>query len=143
MYCFFLSVRLPPRSTRTDTLFPYTTLVRSLVGGEPDRDDVAAAGDRRDERIVAEVPEIACKTLKIVVAHRLIGEGEDMVIEPCGAQFGNGFGRERSREVEPGHARAARLAARDDRQRHRAMLRRRGGGVNGWRELRGAGSRVY
>src|SRR3546814_2938422 len=24
----------PPRSTRTDTLFPYTTLFRSLVGGQ-------------------------------------------------------------------------------------------------------------
>src|SRR3546814_13608993 len=28
--CFlFLMIRRPPRSTRTDTLFPYTTLVRS------------------------------------------------------------------------------------------------------------------
>src|SRR3546814_860391 len=27
---FFLMIRLPPRSTRTDTLFPYTTLFRSL-----------------------------------------------------------------------------------------------------------------
>src|SRR3546814_16212448 len=26
---FFLMTRLPPRSTRTDTLFPYTTLFRS------------------------------------------------------------------------------------------------------------------
>src|SRR3546814_7922857 len=26
---FFLMIRLPPRSTRTDTLFPYTTLCRS------------------------------------------------------------------------------------------------------------------
>src|SRR3546814_13462840 len=26
---FFLSIRRPPRSTRTDTLFPYTTLFRS------------------------------------------------------------------------------------------------------------------
>src|SRR3546814_18122149 len=26
---FFLIIRRPPRSTRTDTLFPYTTLVRS------------------------------------------------------------------------------------------------------------------
>src|SRR3546814_18567851 len=26
---FFLRIRLPPRSTRTDTLFPYTTLFRS------------------------------------------------------------------------------------------------------------------
>src|SRR3546814_18964797 len=28
----FLMIRRPPRSTRTDTLFPYTTLFRSLVG---------------------------------------------------------------------------------------------------------------
>src|SRR3546814_12676780 len=27
---FFLSIRPPPRSTRTDTLFPYTTLFRSV-----------------------------------------------------------------------------------------------------------------
>src|SRR3546814_16689391 len=30
--CFFLMIRRPPRSTRTDTLFPYTTLFRSLRG---------------------------------------------------------------------------------------------------------------
>src|SRR3546814_10745249 len=30
-------IRLPPRSTRTDTLFPYTTLFRS--GGAPDHGD--------------------------------------------------------------------------------------------------------
>src|SRR3546814_17504968 len=28
---FFLMIRRPPRATRTDTLFPYTTLFRSLV----------------------------------------------------------------------------------------------------------------
>src|SRR3546814_12714344 len=28
---FFLMIRRPPRSTRTDTLFPYTTLFRSLT----------------------------------------------------------------------------------------------------------------
>src|SRR3546814_2196229 len=28
--CFFLMIRRPPRSTRTDTLFPYTTLFRSI-----------------------------------------------------------------------------------------------------------------
>src|SRR3546814_7419465 len=34
---FFLMIRRPPRSTRTDTLFPYTTLVRSVrrVDGIP------------------------------------------------------------------------------------------------------------
>src|SRR3546814_4142902 len=30
-FFFFLMIRRPPRSTRTDTLFPYTTLFRSLV----------------------------------------------------------------------------------------------------------------
>src|SRR3546814_4611624 len=29
---FFLMIRRPPRSTRTDTLFPYTTLFRSMTG---------------------------------------------------------------------------------------------------------------
>src|SRR3546814_11680468 len=30
---FFLMIRRPPRSTRTDTLFPYTTLFRSRCSG--------------------------------------------------------------------------------------------------------------
>src|SRR3546814_19795279 len=36
LYFVFLMIRRPPRSTRTDTLFPYTTLFRSydrLAGG--------------------------------------------------------------------------------------------------------------
>src|SRR3546814_18246988 len=34
IYCvFFLMIRRPPRSTRTDTLFPYTTLFRSRDHG--------------------------------------------------------------------------------------------------------------
>src|SRR3546814_10537504 len=32
-FVFFLMIRRPPRSTRTDTLFPYTTLFRSQVNG--------------------------------------------------------------------------------------------------------------
>src|SRR3546814_21027943 len=39
---FFLMIRRPPRSTRTDTLFPYTTLFRSFLragfGGEAEVD---------------------------------------------------------------------------------------------------------
>src|SRR3546814_14366108 len=34
MLFFFLSIRRPPRSTRTDTLFPYTTLFRSPISQE-------------------------------------------------------------------------------------------------------------
>src|SRR3546814_811672 len=37
---FFLMIRRPPRSTRTDTLFPYTTLFRSY------RNLRGASGDR-------------------------------------------------------------------------------------------------
>src|SRR3546814_4239559 len=64
---FFLMIRRPPRSTRTDTLFPYTTLFRSHVdpyinrpappdlyhvaepldrGGLADQDHVGADGAR-------------------------------------------------------------------------------------------------
>src|SRR3546814_15936931 len=46
---FFLMIRRPPRSTRTDTLFPYTTLFRSpgrvaqvgLDAGRPILDSIA------------------------------------------------------------------------------------------------------
>src|SRR3546814_5590769 len=46
---FFLMIRRPPRSTRTDTLFPYTTLFRSLIAAdvtlvEPTGSDTFVAG---------------------------------------------------------------------------------------------------
>src|SRR3546814_5271851 len=51
---FFLMIRRPPRSTRTDTLFPYTTLFRSALlaefgarGGIVNR--VAQAAERVDQ----------------------------------------------------------------------------------------------
>src|SRR3546814_7435947 len=50
---FFLMVRRPPRSTRTDTLFPYTTLFRSA--GEDQRGVVPRgrrAADRLDSTLV-------------------------------------------------------------------------------------------
>src|SRR3546814_8855390 len=43
---FFLMIRRPPRSTRTDTLFPYTTLFRSI----------SKQGDRRRRRARAQLP---------------------------------------------------------------------------------------
>src|SRR3546814_13011607 len=44
LFCvfFFLMIRRPPRSTRTDTLFPYTTLFRSR------RPDLGRISLRRD-----------------------------------------------------------------------------------------------
>src|SRR3546814_12554232 len=44
----FVMIRRPPRSTRTDTLFPYTTLVRSGFGRTRRNDRRAArAGGKR------------------------------------------------------------------------------------------------
>src|SRR3546814_4483414 len=37
---FFLMIRRPPRSTRTDTLFPYTTLFRSPRSDRPCYDSI-------------------------------------------------------------------------------------------------------
>src|SRR3546814_2587863 len=39
---FFLMIRRPPRSTRTDTLFPYTTLFRSRL--TPNAPEIATNG---------------------------------------------------------------------------------------------------
>src|SRR3546814_18915845 len=40
-FFFFLMIRRPPRSTRTDTLFPYTTLFRSPLPSKQSRHDAA------------------------------------------------------------------------------------------------------
>src|SRR3546814_11251421 len=54
---FFLIIRRPPRSTRTDTLFPYTTLFRSVPTrdarrpGDDARPQGRAAQSRRDEAL--------------------------------------------------------------------------------------------
>src|SRR3546814_5582396 len=41
-------IRRPPRSTRTDTLFPYTTLFRSHQIGEVDHDEREEQRRRRE-----------------------------------------------------------------------------------------------
>src|SRR3546814_13468008 len=43
-------IRRPPRATRTDTLFPYTTLFRSFA--EPLVEEIAAVDHRRSQRLM-------------------------------------------------------------------------------------------
>src|SRR3546814_16366884 len=43
MCIFFLMIRRPPRATRTDTLFPYTTLFRSLLRNGSRSEDISQA----------------------------------------------------------------------------------------------------
>src|SRR3546814_4927885 len=60
MYCFFLlMIRRPPKSTRTDTLFPYTTLFRSPADN-PTR-ALIAAGSHPDFRLLQRLPKDADK----------------------------------------------------------------------------------
>src|SRR3546814_14647109 len=48
MVIIFLMCRGPPRSTRTDTLFPYTTLFRSEVAADKEAARLAARENRAD-----------------------------------------------------------------------------------------------
>src|SRR3546814_16863067 len=48
LFFFFLMIRRPPRSTRTDTLFPYTTLFRSCSATAVTRSMSKAGAGCRD-----------------------------------------------------------------------------------------------
>ena len=62
---------------------------RLFIGLAFHRDDVLAARNRRDERIVSERTKIERKPLQIVVAHRLIGKGENVMLKPRRADVGD------------------------------------------------------
>src|SRR3546814_7404771 len=74
---FFLMIRRPPRSTRTDPLFPYTTLFRAvrprLLRDPAQR--VVAVGLRIAEDLVVALAEVAAALVLddegIAAAHRL------------------------------------------------------------------------
>src|SRR3546814_15282863 len=55
---FFLMIRRPPRSTRTDTLFPDTTLFRSVAAGAA-RDRRGIGGAAPVEQVVARARHVA------------------------------------------------------------------------------------
>src|SRR3546814_18583027 len=67
-FFFFLMIRRPPRSTRTDTLFPYTTLFRSH-----DR-----LGERGIVGLVMAVPAIAEQVNDHVLLELLAELGGDL-----------------------------------------------------------------
>src|SRR3546814_1358614 len=55
---FFLMIRRPPRSTRTDTLFPYTTLCRSW--GATRNGSGQKKGPQREAAVPGESDQAAC-----------------------------------------------------------------------------------
>src|SRR3546814_12883620 len=52
VYICFLMIRRPPRSTRTDTLFPYTTLFRSLKDVRHHEDARVSTGIGEFDRVL-------------------------------------------------------------------------------------------
>src|SRR3546814_16829341 len=74
--CFFLMIRRPPRSTRTDTLFPYTTLFRSLsiFLDDPEGQHVQAEGDGEQHQSEAEGSE-RLRAVELGVADQ---QGDDL-----------------------------------------------------------------
>src|SRR3546814_13776050 len=67
-FCFFLMKRRPPRSTRTDTLLPYTTLFRSQIFFGHRRDQFRAAPES-----VTKLRALHGHGLEIVVPFQLAG----------------------------------------------------------------------
>src|SRR3546814_13631233 len=78
MFCF-LMIRRTPRSTRTDTLFPYTTLFRSSHGAalrverRLQRSQAFQGGVRTDGFVVIEDLE---ETILVIAFHR-----DDFILE--------------------------------------------------------------
>src|SRR3546814_7508969 len=77
-------IRRPPRSTRTDTLFPYTTLFRSVEVRNGSTGVVLGADQRIDSTahalsaIAASDPniELAWRHRRLIVQHRPLADGE-------------------------------------------------------------------
>src|SRR3546814_20185683 len=90
-------IRRPPRSTRTDTLFPYTTLFRSMAvigraahfrdqaGNHVGRAAEAGAGE--NQRLAADIVMAAVRPAQPHAAHGAVGVGEQA--------FDNSFGEDR------------------------------------------------
>src|SRR3546814_12839354 len=80
MFLFFLSIRRPPKSTRTDTLFPYTTLFRSFIAvGTPSRRGEGHA-DLRYVHAAAEEIARAVTGFTVIVTKSTVpvGTGDDV-----------------------------------------------------------------
>src|SRR3546814_12733525 len=78
-FIFFLIIRRPPRSTRTDTLFPYTTLFRSAVPAchrrLPDLVRAARFQLRRADPGAVELGLCLRRTRRRPLLHRRIEDG--------------------------------------------------------------------
>src|SRR3546814_19775741 len=98
-------IRRPPRSTRTDTLFPYTTLFRSTAAAER-RDPVSRrqslkAGDHRDLPLIETSDQILrLDTLDARLAVHLVGMDRDLPTQPGAGLHAPGLPRQRHKSSD-------------------------------------------
>src|SRR3546814_7087370 len=98
---FFLMIRRPPRSTRTDTLFPYTTLFRSLEGYRMDRPlwTTHSGNEPRRLRAARRVSSGVAEEMANILTRRMAGPLDDRVPdggsreEPVGIGLDTGLAR--------------------------------------------------
>src|SRR3546814_7285695 len=86
----FLMIRRPPRSTRTDTLFPYTTLFRSGAG-QPRVEILLKGGDGALPRRAGQRAGVGCPVDLVADARdrdRTGGGFDVRVIDPAARQIG-------------------------------------------------------
>ena len=79
----------------------------------------SASLDRSDERVVTERSEVQREPFQVVVGHRLAGEREDVVLEPCGTDLGDRRIVEWAAEVDAGDRGTARLTRWPNLDPHR------------------------
>src|SRR3546814_2526220 len=89
-FFFFLLIRLPPKSTRPDTRFPYTTLFRS-------DDEHGVADDRGDEGSIGKTEQgRAVEDDDVEIAPEFVEHGD----QPRAAEQFGGAGRDRAGRSE-------------------------------------------
>src|SRR3546814_7885582 len=114
---FFLMIRRPPRSTRTDTLFPYTTLFRSGRALEQRLHHHRAVGQLRMAVAVAQ-PVERPDLYRALARHQRAFDQNILGLAPIGpgvhlhrAAHGAGYA---AQELKPGDARVPRRRSNRD-----------------------------
>src|SRR3546814_3811178 len=80
-FFFFLMIRRPPRSTRTDTLFPYTTLFRSGLGIGRSAHDLVAQAIASKAPLVLDADALHLLAHEAGLQHKLAARSEEHTSE--------------------------------------------------------------
>src|SRR3546814_17474683 len=105
-------IRRPPRSTRTDTLFPYTTLFRSTAAGGPrPRPRLRAKASVARRTLVQSGREASRAGANLADEPAATASGKHRIRDPRSDRSFDEFGRDR--RPDTGQNREARPAGRD------------------------------